>query len=126
MTPVFVAAAVVALVVAAWLIARSLDVGRIDAYLRGRGCRLLQFRWTPFGKGWLGEGSERIYAVRFRDRDGAVHAATIKTSLLTGVYFTDDRVVERARAAVPAAMATELLRENERLRAEVEQLRRGG
>ncbi|MGE3171412.1 MAG: hypothetical protein AB7O97_02225 [Planctomycetota bacterium] len=136
MSPLAVFLIAVFVAFAAWMCARSFDIGRIDGYLRSRGGRLIAHTWRPFGKGWFGEGSERIYDIRFRDRDGQEHQATAKTSMLTGVYLTDDRPVRTGAvvAAPAAATATDvalpeveaLRRENERLRAELEQLRQGG
>ena len=57
--------------------------------------------WAPFGPGWFGEKSDRIYAVRYLDAEGNEHEAHAKTSLWTGVYFTEDEVVRRALAGGP-------------------------
>lgn len=119
MSPFAVVGIAIAVMACAWFMARSLDGERIEGYLRKRGCQLLSREWMPFGRGWLGSAHERIYAVRYRDRDGAVHSALAKTSMLAGVYLTDDEIVVRAERPEPKPLdAGELLRENERLRAE--------
>jgi hypothetical protein len=123
--PSVIAIAVVVWVVTIRVAAGSFDGERIQRYLRERGCRLLSKRWTPFATGWLGEGSERLYSIRYRDRSGAVHAARAKTSMLSGVYLADDEIVQWPPSGETGTLA-ELRQENARLRREVEQLRRGG
>lgn len=123
--------AVVALALLMRLTAGSLDAERIDEYVSARGGKLLERRWHPFGKGWFGAEGQRIYEIRYRDGDGDVRQATVKTSMLGGVYLTEDRIVDGTDGAGRAS-ASQLLRdnrrlavENERLTAEVERLRRG-
>lgn len=119
MNPFVVFLIAVSVMVCAWLIARSMDGDRIAGYLRQRGFELLARKWQPFGRGWLGSQHERIYAVRYRDRDGAIYAATVKTSMLAGVYLTEEKLVTPGRRSEAQPLdAAELLRENERLRAE--------
>ncbi|MHC4713861.1 MAG: hypothetical protein ACYTAN_11415 [Planctomycetota bacterium] len=102
----------------------GMDHGRIDRYIASRGGRILEKHWHPFGRGWLGEKESRIYAVRYVDADGNIHDATAKTSLLTGVYFTEDTVVARTAGASDDREKQRLLEENARLREELEQIRR--
>lgn len=124
MNPFAVVAIALGVMVCAWFVARSLDGERIEQYLKKRGCELTAHKWMPFGRGWLGSAHERIYSIRYRDRDGAVHSALAKTSMLAGVYLTDDEIVVRAERPEPRPLdANELLRENERLRAENAKLR---
>lgn len=107
------------------LAAGRMDHDRINWYVEVRGGRVLDSHWSPFGPGWFGEKSDRIYGVRYLDRDGNEHEAHCKTSLWTGVYFTEDRVVKSAERPAPAAgPASALEAENQRLREELEQLRR--
>ncbi|MCA8977229.1 MAG: hypothetical protein KDC98_21080 [Planctomycetes bacterium] len=116
-------AAILVFVLGLRLLAGALDGRRIRHYLTRRGARLTGKRWTPFGKGWFGGGSERIYAIEYEDRAGCRHAATVKTSMITGVFLTEDRVVEVATSgAVPGSELERLRAENERLRAENERL----
>jgi hypothetical protein len=75
-----------------WVFSMSLDKSRITDYVQQRGGRIVSISWAPFGKGWFGEKEERIYEVVYYDKDGKQHFATCKTSLWTGVYWTDDRV----------------------------------
>ena len=86
----FIVFAVLALAVLIRLIAGSLDRERIRKYVEDRGGTILEIRWDPFGPGWFGSRNERIYAVSYRDCDGNTHDAHCKTSLWSGVYFTDD------------------------------------
>jgi hypothetical protein len=102
----------------------GMDHGRIDRYIASRGGRVLEKHWHPFGRGWLGEKESRIYAVRYVDADGNIHDATAKTSLLTGVYFTEDTVVKSAAGVPDDRGRQRLLEENARLREQLEQIRR--
>ena len=49
------------------------------------------------GRGWFGEKNDRIYEVVYYDSNGEQHLATCKTSLLSGVYWTEDRSDEFCR-----------------------------
>ena len=76
------------------LIAGSFDGRRVERYLRDMDCELIGKCWDPFGPGWFGSKYSRIYAITYRDRDGRVHRAHVKTSAMSGVYLTNDRIVE--------------------------------
>lgn len=76
--------------------------------------------WSPFGRGWFGEKNDRIYEVRYKDRMGNIHQATVKTSMLSGVYFTDDRIVQQVNLDKPDVIDLEL--ENARLRERIAEL----
>jgi hypothetical protein len=78
--------------VGGWLVAMSMDKSRITAYVEERGGRVVSISWAPFGKGWFGDKNDRIYEVVYYDAEGRQHFATCKTSLFSGVYWTDDRV----------------------------------
>ena len=71
-------------------ISGQMDRERIREYLREEGGEALHIAWTPFGPGWFGSRSERIYEVTYRTPGGAVQKATCKTSLLSGVYWTQE------------------------------------
>lgn len=71
------------------------DEGRITGYIRERGGRVVGIRFAPFGKGWFGEKEERMYEVVYYDKAGNQHFATCKTSMFTGVFWTDDRITHR-------------------------------
>ena len=99
----------------------SMDRDRIRAYIESQAGRLLDCNWSPFGRGWFGSKEERIYEITYLDREGNRHRATCKTSLLSGVYFTEDAIEERAeRFEAPPARESELAR----LRRENEELKR--
>ncbi|MBB6430853.1 hypothetical protein [Algisphaera agarilytica] len=74
------------------LFAGSLDRQRIENYIRGQGGRVISINWSPFGRGWFGSQNERIYEVVYYDAQGDQHFATCKTSMWSGVYWTEDRV----------------------------------
>lgn len=113
----------IVLAVAIRLLAGGMDGDRVRKYIEQRGGRLLSSGWAPFGKGWFGEKSDRIYEVRYLDGDGNEHEASCKTSMFTGVYFTEDRIVRYA--ATPRQEPQEdsrlalLEQENRRLRDEL-------
>ena len=103
------------------------DRDRIAAYIAERGGTVVDIAWQPFGRGWFGEKGERFYEVQYTSRDGATHSATCKTSLFSGVYFTEERQLSAPRFAhnPPLHQTMEALREeNLRLRQENERLRR--
>ena len=118
---VFIGFIVLAIVIR--LLAGGMDGDRVRSYIEQRGGRLLSSGWAPFGKGWFGEKSDRIYEVRYLDRDGNEHEATCKTSLFTGVYFTEDRIVsygDEPRSVTRDDSRLSLLeQENRRLREEL-------
>ncbi|MBL8897105.1 MAG: hypothetical protein JNM84_05735 [Planctomycetes bacterium] len=76
------------------LLAGSLDGDRVERYVRDMGGELIDKSWAPFGPGWFGEKDSRIYEIVYRDREGGVHRAHVKTSMLSGVYLTHDRIVQ--------------------------------
>jgi hypothetical protein len=78
-----------------WVASMSMDTDRITGYIQDRGGRIVSINWAPFGKGWFGEKNDRIYEVVYYDSEGNQHWATCKTSLFSGVYWTDDRVAYR-------------------------------
>ncbi len=54
--------------------------------------------WTFFGPGWAGKNEDRIYEIRYLDKDGNQHHAYCKTSGWSGVYF--NLAAERRSATV--------------------------
>ena len=96
------------------LMAGSMDGDRVKEYIASRGGKVLQSDWAPFGRGWFGEKNDRIYEVRYVDADGNVHEATCKTSMFSGVYFTEDRIVQTAESS--ASDIHMLQEENRRLK----------
>lgn len=83
------------LVLAIRLLAGSLDRDRVQSHVRSGGGELLECSWEPFGPGWFGEKSDRIYEIVYRDAQGRIHRAHVKTSMLSGVYLTNDRVLSQ-------------------------------
>ena len=84
----------IALVITFRVVGGSFDGDRIARYIREMDCELISRKWDPFGPGWFGERACRIYEIVYRDRDGKVHRAHVKTSMMTGVYLTNDRIIE--------------------------------
>ena len=114
------------------LIAGSSDDSRIRADVEGQGGKIRSINWAPFGTGWFGSKNERIYEVVYEDAQGKVHHAYCKTSMFSGVYWTEDTILDDRGIAGssssldprPTASAAELIAENQRLKAEVERLKK--
>lgn len=104
------------------LVAGGFDNDRIGEYIRDQGGELIDQHWNPLGRGWFGEKNDRIYEVEYRDRMGNLHEATVKTSMFSGVYFTEDRIVEAAKS--DESKDRELEFENEQLRRRIAELER--
>lgn len=102
------------------LVAGSMDGNRVKEYIGSQGGELLESKWSPFGRGWFGDKSDRIYEIRYRDRSGSLHEATVKTSMFSGVYLTEDRIVQVGNALQPTRQDLEL--ENARLRQRIAEL----
>lgn len=112
------------LVIVFRLAAGGLDHERVKRYIESQGGTVTDAAWAPFGPGWFGEKSDRIYRVHYQDQDGNTHEAHCKTSLLTGVYLTEDHIVESLNRAGGERESLEA--ENRRLREELERLKRQG
>ena len=111
--------------IALWFVSFAWDKGRIANYIEERGGILLSSEWAPFGKGWFGEKSDRIYEISYCDAEGNERTAFCKTSLWTGVYLSDDRVTNptRARSVIQhvyeQSRMEQLEAENKRLKEEL-------
>jgi len=103
------------------LIAGSFDADRVESYIRQNGWELVDRSWDPFGPGWFGEKDSRIYQIVYRDQQGNLHRAHVKTSMLSGVYLTNDQIVEHAKPP-PDSSQVSVRDENERLRARIREL----
>ena len=112
---------VIALVVVIRIIHGGMDHERIQRYVEAHGNKLIGINWVPFGPGWVGKHHDRIYEIRYLDRDGNSHHAYCKTSGWSGVYLTEDNIEQSAD--VPDTERS-LVEENRRLREELEQLKR--
>ncbi len=124
MEPLGIIIAFVALAIALRLIAGGFDGERVEEYVRAQGWVLVDKSWDPFGPGWFGEKDSRIYQIVYRDQEGHLHRAHVKTSMLSGVYLTGDELVERAAEPTASDLAEENARLRERI-AELEAERRG-
>jgi hypothetical protein len=103
--------------------AAKLDHRRVKAYVEQRGGRFISAASTPYGPGWFGANHVRIYGVRFCDYDGNEHEAFVKTSMWTGVYFTEDRIVRYDSCPVDPDAFASLQEDNAWLRAELDRLK---
>lgn len=113
---------IILLVIFIRIIAGSFDGSRVESYIRSIGGELLDCSWAPFGPGWFGEKDSRIYAIVYRDSAGSVHRAHVKTSGFSGVYLTNDEIIEDSRPALPANESEE--EEKARLRRRLAELER--
>lgn len=102
--------------------AGAFDTDRIAEHFNKDGREFISKEWAPFGKGWFGEKSDRIYIVKYKDNDGHLHQAYCKTSMFSGVYITDDQIIEYNSQATTDAEA--LKEENEKLKEEIKELRK--
>ena len=75
--------------IAAWWIARQLDETRITDYGKERGWHFEEITYHFFSVGGKSSGDDRSYSVRYVDEHGDVHTAGCRTSMSTGVYFTN-------------------------------------
>ena len=105
------------------LIAGGMDHDRIDQYISELGGEVIARSWDPFGKGWYGD-KKRIYQLRYQDSEGNIHQATCKTSVLSGVYLTEDHIINYSEQSIHNRTEADLLEENRRLRQEIENLKK--
>lgn len=106
------------------LVAGAMDGGRIEDHFSGEGKVFISKEWSPLGKGWFGDSSDRIYLVKYKDKDGHLHEAYCKTSMFSGVYITEDKIVEYNKKAINGIK--DLQAENLKLKEEIERLKKGG
>jgi hypothetical protein len=121
---VLVILVVIGIAIAFRLLAGSMDRERIRGYVENRGGKVIEATWAPFGPGWFGGSKERIYQVRYLDHDGNVHEAYARTSMWTGVYFTEDQIIQHGKPPIEEEKVESLEEENARLRSELERLQR--
>lgn len=84
-----------------WFLVINLDKNRITKYLTNRGDSVTDITWKIFGKGWISEsgkegGGNRIYRIAYSDSYGNRKQAWCKTAMLSGVFITDENIVEPA------------------------------
>src|SRR5688572_25280382 len=65
---------------------------RMEEYIQRSGGTLLDKRWAPFGPGWFGAPKSRIYRIIYRDREGSIHRAHVKTTWFN-VDLTNDHII---------------------------------
>jgi hypothetical protein len=102
----------------------SMDRERIRSYIESRGGKIIETTWAPFGPGWFGGSRESTYHVRYRDHEGNIRGAYARTSMWSGVYFTEDSIVQFVKAPIDEEVVESLEEENARLRAELDRLKR--
>jgi hypothetical protein len=111
------------------ILAGGMDRDRLARYIQQQGGELIDSNWAPFGRGWFGEKNDRIYTARYRDSAGNIHEAHVKTSLFSGVYFTEDRIVGYAQphpqlGNLGVEQEQQLQQENEQLRRQLAEIER--
>jgi len=65
-------------------------------YLQNKLYTVVQVKWAPFGYGWFGEKNASIFSVSYKDQEGNLHHAFIKSGLFGGIYIGKDRTVKYA------------------------------
>jgi hypothetical protein len=121
-TQALVLPVVLLLIVAVRVFADRWDRDRIRKDVDARGGRVLDITWKPFGRGWFGEKSDRVYLVEWEDAARESHRSWCKTSMFSGVFWTEEG------APAPGRGGGELERlrgENRRLREELARAREG-
>ena len=68
------------------------DDDRGEAQVRDRGRTLGDRSRDPLGPGWFGEQDSRTYAIVYKE--GRLHRTHAKTSMMSGVYYTDGELVD--------------------------------
>lgn len=109
----------IVIAVVARLVAGTFDGERVESYISAMGGELLDRSWDPLGPGWYGEKDSRIYAIVYRDKLGRVHRAHVKTSMMSGVYLTNDEIIAEPDSRIPQESIEE---EKERLRRRLAEL----
>lgn len=112
---VVIVVAIIVVIVALQLKAADQDQPQIEADVKSRGGRVESIQEAPFSAGPLGKG-KRFYEVRYVDAEGRRRRGTCHVSYLSGVYWINDDV--------ESAAAVDLAEENERLRRELEELKK--
>lgn len=116
---------VLAVIIFIRLKAVSMDEERMKAYFQERGGKLIHSDRDEDAQSLLGKPKFRIHWIRYEDRDGNLHVARCKTSMFSGVYLTDDKIIRygKPHEASPTALA-DLQAENQRLKDEIDRLQR--
>lgn len=123
MDPSIIIPFMIFLIIGLRLLAGVLDDDRIRKYIAEHNWELIEKYWDPFGPGWFGDKSDRIYAIQYRDEVGSIHKAHVKTSMLSGVYLTNDEIVPSTPFYPPPQSPQESLQdENARLKARIHEL----
>ena len=82
----------IAFIITSYRLDGMLNRRRIRNYIEEQGGKVMDITWAPFGTGWYGNKSHRIYRVVYRDAAGIEHQAYCKTAMHRGVYLTGDTV----------------------------------
>lgn len=98
------------LIIGILIFQRSTDSRRVEKYVQQQGWELVDRSWDPFGPGWFGEKDSRIYQIVYRDQEGLLHRAHVKTSMLSGVYLTHDQIVEDPESQLAATQSQAALK----------------
>ena len=80
--------------IAVRLLAGNFDTDRIDEAIKSRGGELISKKWSPLGKGWFGDRSDRIYKVTYLDSTSNKREAFVKTSMFSGVILQKKRLLK--------------------------------
>lgn len=84
------------------IVMHFVDKSRIRHEIESKSGRVVAIKWNPFGRGWFFERGERHYQVNYIDPSGATISTGCKTSLFTGIYWSEGPRVEDAAPRIAA------------------------
>jgi hypothetical protein len=99
---------------------RRSNRNNVEKYIESKGGELISQEYAPYGKGWLGEDRNRIFKISYRDKQGNLHESWAKTGVFSGVYLSDDTIVELSADHTQEGLEEE----NKQLKAELERLKK--
>jgi hypothetical protein len=110
---------------------RSMDQDRIRNYIEIRSGKILECKLQSASQDWQKQILERTYEVRYLDVQGHEHFAACVTGIFKGILWMDDKYLRYADQVEGTPMpgktdvkANSLEAENQRLRDELERLKR--
>ena len=115
---------IIAFVIVTAFISNYLDKDRIKGYIKEKGGEIVSIEWKIFGKGWFGEKGERIYFIVYKDKYGREFQAWCKTSMFSGVYFTEEKLTDnKNNNKIKRPSYDQLEKENEKLKEDLEKIK---
>ncbi len=88
-------------IIAGRIVLARIDAQRIASYISQEGGNILNTRWTPFVSHVKAKMAERLYRVRFLDRNCHEHLATFKSGGKKRIFVAHDEIVRRSKRWTP-------------------------